>query len=74
MRKKIMTVYAVKSPTKNGKDFLPCLSITSPTSGSESWPTGYDDAEGQGRSTGNGEELESHITQKHTQNEAEDLQ
>lgn len=42
-----------------------CLSIMSPTSGLESQPTGYGNAENQGRSMGNSEELESQITQKH---------
>lgn len=68
-----MKVYAEKKSYSNGKVFLPCLSIMSPTSGSETQSTGYDDAEGQGGSTGNGEELKSEITQKHTQNETEDL-
>ena len=68
-----MKVYAAKSPTRDGKNFLACLSVTSPTSGSETWPAGYDNAEGQGRSTRNSKELESQITQKHTQNETEDL-
>lgn len=40
-----MKVYAVKSPTRDGKDFLHCLSSTSPTTESETWPAGYDDAE-----------------------------
>lgn len=56
------------SPTRSRKYFLPCLSIMSPISGSETGPAGYDAAEGQARSTGNGDELESQIPQKHTQN------
>lgn len=56
------------SPARDGKYFLPCLSIMFPISGSETWPAGCDAAEGQARSTGNGDELESQIPQKHTQN------
>lgn len=63
-----MKDYAMRSPTRNGKYFLPCHSITSPISGSETGPAGYDAAEGQARSTGNDDELESQIPQKHTQN------
>lgn len=66
--KKIMKDYAMISPTRSRKYFLPCLSIMSPISGSETGPAGYDAAEGQARSTGNGDELESQIPQKHTQN------
>lgn len=58
----------MRSPTRDGKHFLPCLSIMSPISGSETWPAGYDAAERQARSTENGDELESQIPQKHTQN------
>lgn len=54
------------SPARDGKYFLPCLSIMFPISGSETWSAGCDAAEGQARSTGNGDELESQIPQKHT--------
>lgn len=55
----------MKSPTRDGKYFLPCLSIMSPISGSETWPAGYDAAEGQARSTENRDV--SQIPQKQTQ-------
>lgn len=58
----------MRRPTRDGKHFLPCPSIMCPISGSETWPAGYDAAEGQARSTENGDELESQIPQKHTQN------
>lgn len=45
--KKIMNDYAMISPTRSRKYFLPCLSIMSPISGSETGPAGYDAAEGQ---------------------------
>lgn len=59
-----MTDYAMRGPTRDGKYFLPCLSIMFPISGSETWPAGYNAAEGQARNTGNGDELESQIPQK----------
>lgn len=67
-----MTDYAMRGPTRDGKYFLPCLSIMFPISGSETWPAGYNAAEGQARSTGNGDETKSKISSDQAQSNEDD--